>query len=378
MRYLVPVWLTAWMRAVLVPAWRRASGVWIGAGIGAGIVFGPTGMHAHDLTELAHDVPAVGIALAITWLLVFVPTARVLVHADGARFLRSLPHPRWSPRIVATLALLALQLPWLALWILGDGLRGFALVVALSAIIVVLAAVQLRPRRVHFPPWTRSYPALRGVYLRALKRRAGDALVRGVGLASLAGLVAALFVRNNGLVEGPAAVLGAGAIAIVLIPGWAGALMPLVEAQRASAWLASSLGMSAALRVTVLAVVVAGVYVAGTLIALVAATIAFSKLLGDSASLATLVNLSAVALTCAIGMALVTTRALVIADRQLADTDRTLVAPVRDVAGAPVRVVSGAVVASAAAVVCLAWLGVLGAPLVVGAGACALLTARPA
>ena len=38
----------------------------------------------------------------------------------------------------------------------------------------------------------------------------------------------------------------------------------------------------------------------------------------------------------------------------------------------------GVVVASAVAIVCLGWLGVLGAPLLVGVGGFALLTARPA
>ena len=368
------------MRAVVTPAFRRAIGVWIGAGIGGGIVFGPTAMHPHDLTQLSLTVPAIGAALAVIWLLVFVPTARVLVRADGARFLCSLPGPRWSPRIVAALALVVLQLPWLALWVAGEGLRGFAIVVGLTVVIALIATVQPRPRVARFPPWTRPYPALRGVYLRALKRRAGDALVRGVGLALLAGLAAALFVRNNTLANGSAAVLGTCVIAIVLLPGWVGALLPLVEAQRASAWLASSLGISSAMRVGVLATVVIGVYVFGTLLALGAAALGFATLFPDSAAatIESLAWLAAVSVTTAIGMGLVTTRALVVADRELAVADRSLAAPVRDIAGAPVRVVSGSVVASALAIVALGWLGVAGAPLVVVGGAFALLTARAA
>jgi hypothetical protein len=348
-------WLTVWTRAVVTPAWRRAVAVWIGTAMGGGIVFGPTGMHPRDLTELAVGVPAVGAALAITWLLVFVPTARVLVRAEGARFLRSLPGPRWPPRIIAAVALLVLQLPWLALWIAGDGLRGLAIVLGLSLVIALLATWQPRPRAARFPPWTRPYPALRGVYVRALKRRAGDALVRGVGLALLAGLAAALIVRNNALVGSNAATLGSGAIAIVLIPGWAGALLPLVDAQRASAWLASSLGMSPLLRVGVLVTVVVGVYIAGTLVALAAVAVGFATLFEHSASAtaSTVAWLSGVALACAIGMGLVTSRALVIADRELAQADRSLASPVREVAGAPVRVVTGSVVASALAVLCL-------------------------
>ncbi len=373
-------WLITWMRSVLPPAWRRAAGVWIGTGIGGGIVFGPTAMHPRDLTRLALGVPAVGAALAITWLLVFVPTARVLVRAEGARFLRSLPGPRWSPSIVAAVAMIALQLPWLALWIAGEGLLGLAIVVVLTLVITAIASVQLRPRVARFPPWTRPYPALRGVYLRALKRRAGDALVRGGGLAALAGIAAALIVRNNQLVDANAAVLGAGVISIVLIPGWAGALLPLVEAQRASAWLASSLGMSPLLRVGVLVTVVVGVYVAGTMIALGTIAIAYTNLFEHipSATNSTFAWICGVSLASAIGMGLITTRALVVADRELAHADRSLASPVRDVAGAPVRVVTGSVVASAAAVLCLGGLGVIGVALLVTIGICALLTARPA
>ncbi len=373
-------WLIAWMRAVLTPAWRRAAAVWVGAAIGGGIVFGPTAMHPHDVTELAHGVPAVGGVLAITWLLVFTPTARVLVRAEGARYLRSLPHPRTPPIAIAAVALVVLQLPWLLLWIIGDGARGLVFVLALSIVIAAVAALRLRPRKVRFPPWTRAYPALRGVYLRALKRRAGDALVRGVGLALLAGLAAALVVRNNGLVGRDAAALGAGAIAVVLVPGYAGALMPLVEAQRASAWLSSSLGMSPLLRLGVLATVVIGVYLVGTLVAVGALALGFATLFEGSASATneTLAWIGATGATSAIAMGLVATRALVVADRQLAVEDRSLSGAVREVRGAPVQVVSGTVVASAVAIACLGWLGVYGAAAAVGIGLVMLLTVRSA
>lgn len=339
---------------MVTPAWRRAAAVWIGAAMGGGIVFGPTGMHPHDLTRLALGVPAVGAGLALTWLLVFTPTARVLVRAEGARYLRSLPGPRWQPLVVGATALVVLQLPWLALWIAGDGVRGLAIVLALTVLIVLVASLRRRPRTAHFPPWTRPFPALRGVYVRALKRRAADALVRGVGLAILAGMVAGLVVRNNGLAGESAAPLGSGAIAIMLVPGWVGALLPLVEAQRSSAWLASSLGITQAMRITVLATVVAGVYLVGTAIALGAAGVTFAMSPW----------LAATAIVTSLGMSLVATRALLVADR--------------DVASAPVRVVSGAVVASALAVVCLAWLGILGALVLVGIGICAVLAVRPA
>jgi hypothetical protein len=48
----------------------------------------------------------------------------------------------------------------------------------------------------------------------------------------------------------------------------------------------------------------------------------------------------------------------------------------RDDKGAATRVVTGAIVASASAVIVLAWLGMIGAPVMVLVGVCALLTAR--
>lgn len=344
------------MRAVIGPANRRVTAVWLGAGIGGGVVFGPTGMHPRDLAEIAWHVPAVGGALALTWLLLYVPTARLLVRQEAGLYLRALPAPRWQPVVIGALAFLALQLPWLALWTIGAGWRGLGFVIALSVVIALVALWRPRPRRAGWPRWTTDRAALRGVYVRALRRRATDALVRGVGLAVLAGLAAGLVVHNNGLDGARAAVLGSGVIAIVLVPGWAGVLLPLVEAHRASAWLAASLGVSALSRTAVLALVVAGVYALGTLVA-VAATAAF-------VDARTIGHLAAVALVTSVGIALFATRALVRAER--------------DERNAASRVVVGAIVGSALAVICLGWLGVTGAGAMLLVGACALLGTRAA
>lgn len=358
LRYYLRVspWLRVWIRAVIVPASRRATAVWIGAGIGGGIVFGPTGMHPSDLTELALHVPGVGAVLCATWLLLFVPTARLLVRQDAAAYLRSLPASRWEPTLLAALALVGLQLPWLALWITGDGVRGLAIVVALSIVIAGVALVRPPRQRAGWPRWRSDRRALAGVYARALRRRATDALVRGVGLAVLAGLVAGLVVRNNALAGDRGAALGTGVIAIMLVPGWAGALLPLVEAHRASAWLAASLGISALARVAVLAFTVAGVYLLGTAVALVA-TFAFL----DARTIAWL---ALVALVTALGIALAVTRSLLSAER--------------DLAGAATRVVVGACTGSALAVICLGWLGLAGAPVMLVIGICAVVAVRAA
>src|SRR4051812_36567923 len=119
-------WIAVWTRAVVPPAWRRAAAAWIGCGLVAAVIFGPTAMHASDLTGLALRDPGVGAVLAATWLLVFVPTARMLVRPTTVAYLASLPGEPWAARAVATAALVGLQLPWLALWTIGEGALGVA------------------------------------------------------------------------------------------------------------------------------------------------------------------------------------------------------------------------------------------------------------
>ncbi len=388
--------LRVWTRAVVVPAWRRAAAVWVGAGIVGGIVFGPTGMHPRDLTRLAIAVPAVGVALAITWLLVFVPAARLLVRAEGARFLRSLPGPRWSPIAIAVVAIVVLQLPWVALWVAGDGARGIAIVVGWTAVIASVAAWRPRVRSGRVPRWRGGGRALAGVYARAVRRRASDAIVRGVGMAVLGGMAAALVVRNNGLAGREAAALGAGTITILLVPGTVGVLLPIVDAQRQSAWLARTLGISPAKRTAVLAGVIAAVYAVAAIVALGAVAFAIVVVLpalstegvGDAVRAgiavdaarahagATLAWIGGTSVVSAIGAALITTRAVIRAGDGERVVDAELSRDERDERGAAIRVVAGALVGAAIAVVALGWFGVAGAGAALALGACAVLTAR--
>ncbi|MEO7734484.1 MAG: hypothetical protein ABIY55_26245, partial [Kofleriaceae bacterium] len=121
-------WIEVWTRAVVVPAWRRALAAWIGCAIVAAVIFGPTAMHPADLTGLALDDPGVGVVLGATWLLIFVPTARTIVRAAPAAFLYSLPGDPRAAWAIGAVALVGLQLPWVALWIIGDGVRGLAVI----------------------------------------------------------------------------------------------------------------------------------------------------------------------------------------------------------------------------------------------------------
>jgi hypothetical protein len=325
------IWLRVWWRAVVTPAGRRAQGAWVGATIVGAIVFGPNGLPPHTLTDMAWHVPAVAAVLGMTWLLLFLPVARVLVRADGARYLYALPGPRRMSRLVAAGVMVALQAPWLALWILGDGARGALVVGAMSVAIAAIARWQPRPVRGRAPVWRGAGSALAAVYARALVRRAGDALVRGAGLAVLAGLAAGLIVRNNELTGLAAARAGAVTISVVLVPGWSGALLPLVDAHRATAWLAASLGIAEASRRAVLALMVAALYVTGAAIASLATIAVVAPVTAG--------GIAAAAIIAALAGSFVATRGLVWADR-------SQVAP-------GLRVVVGAIVASAVSVIAL-------------------------
>ena len=138
--------------------------------------------------------------------------------------------------LVAGAALVGLQLPWLALWLAGEGRAGSpssrSTTLADRRARGVAAAGGARAVR---RAGERPRPRSRGVYVRALRRRAGDALVRGAGLAVLAGVAGGLLVRNNQL----AGARGRGARRAGdrdrARAGAGRALLPLVDAHRADA-----------------------------------------------------------------------------------------------------------------------------------------------
>jgi hypothetical protein len=348
----VSTWVSVWTRAVIEPAWRRALAVWVGAAIASAIVFGPTGMQPADLTTLALHAPGVAAVLAATWLLLFLPTARAIVRADAASYLRALPGPWLAPKLVGAGALIAFQLPWIALWVIGEGVRGAGISGALTLVIALVARWRPRTGRPRAPAWHGSGAALRGIYVRALGRRAADALVRGAGLAILAGLAAGLVVRNNHLAGVDAAVMGASVIAIVVVPATVGPAVALLEAHRQSAWLAASLGISRATRVTALVSAVALVQLAASAIASATAAV----VLQETAPVAWIAMTS---LACGLGAALGNARVMLAA------------APAPSVAA---RLAAGAVVVAAMTVFWLGLLGVAGLAAITATALFALLT----
>lgn len=343
MRWPITPWAQTWIRAVVVPAGRRASAAWLGCAIVYAVTFGPTGLHARDVTGLALHHAGVLATLALTWILVFAPTARLLLRADAAAFLRSLPASRLLPIAITAAAIVILQLPWLALWAAGEGVLGLGVFSAITLVILALASWRPRASLAGWPVWRGSGRALRAIYLRALRRRAGDALVRGAGLSLLAGGAAGLFVRNNELVGADAATVGASVLAIALIPAHIGVSLVIAGVYRESSWLSASLGIAPATRTAALVFAFAIVHVGATLLGLAAALVLVET--SPVAAIDTVFWLGGTAL--AIGAASALGAACIVIDGESSPSLAS-------------RTVAGSVVIGAGAIFCLGLFGVAG------------------
>jgi len=262
-----------WYRAVIGPASRRAAAALIGTAIVGSVIFGPTAMRPSDLTELALHDRGVGVVLTAIWLLVFLPTARLIVRPTAAAYLTSLPGDPRAARALSAAALIGLQLPWLALWLAGEGALGLGVVIASTAVTVAVARWQPPRRRPRAPTWRRPGQALRAIHRRALRRRAGDALLRAAGLAVLAGLAGGLLVRNNQRTGEAAGVLAASVIAVVAIPAQISPALVTLAAYRDTAWLAQAFGIAPRARIAALGYAVAVIHLGASAIAAAAAMI---------------------------------------------------------------------------------------------------------
>jgi hypothetical protein len=238
------LWTYAWLRAVALPAWRRAAAVWLALGVIAGIVMGPTGLLPADVVDLLTHAPGAAMALGALWLALLHPVARLLVRAEAAAYLRTLPAPRGSPALPA-LALLGMQLPPPVLFAAG-GRPGLGAGVWLGLTAASYAAAQLglparRPRPLRWKSGGRAVSAI-------LARRliADDALLRAVAFAGLAGAGAALMIRGNQLEGGAAATIGLGAVIVLGTPAWAAVTLPLAVAHRRLWPLCATTGLSTA------------------------------------------------------------------------------------------------------------------------------------
>ncbi|HET9627637.1 MAG TPA: hypothetical protein VFP84_40045, partial [Kofleriaceae bacterium] len=206
-----------------------------------------------------------------------------------------------------------------------------------------------RPR---FPVWGGAGRALWAIHVRALRRRAGDAMMRGVGLAVIAGFAGGLFVRNNHLVGVDAAVMAASVIAVVAIPAQLGAGQVAFTTHRETAWLAASTGISRATRIATLAAVVAGIHA-------IAAGIASGAVIAIAGANGWV---PAVTVATAVGTALCEVRPM------LVHAESPTVAA---------RITLGAIVAAAVAILCLSVLGALGALATIAIGVVAIGVVKP-
>lgn len=101
----------------------------------ASVIFGPTGMRAAEVTHAMRASIPVAIALWAGWLVLSLPVARLALTPPGATYLRWLPAPRALFGLVAAAATMLVELPWVLLFLRGEGVSS-----ALTAALAVLAA----------------------------------------------------------------------------------------------------------------------------------------------------------------------------------------------------------------------------------------------
>jgi hypothetical protein len=291
-----------------LPALLRAVPAYAALAIIASILFSPNGMRAVDLLHVVAASPATAALLWGGWIVLIAPSARVLFETPETFFLRALPVPPWHFWLVHAAHLLALQAPWMLLWLRGEGpiaalaagvsaVAASAVVVArpraardllASALVLVAVAASLpAPIRLGLAlaasalavplAWSRATsrgvqrgrsrvggsaaPALLLTHAVVLARRDATTLLRGILAVMLGAAVFALLVRNNGFdAVGHEATLAllSGALPLAILTG--GVAVKAIETERRLEWLLLSTATSARLRaLTALAVpVIAG------------------------------------------------------------------------------------------------------------------------
>lgn len=126
-------------------AGRRAVPVFVGLGMLAGVLFGPTGMSPSTLVRAFHRSLGFRIAFFAAWLVLVLPACASLFRARGSDYLRSLPVPAVVWWAVLVVFLLLLQLPWAALWLAGAS--GGEAVGAVSVAAALSTLLATYPRR---------------------------------------------------------------------------------------------------------------------------------------------------------------------------------------------------------------------------------------
>jgi hypothetical protein len=269
---------------------------YVALAIASSVLFSPDGMRAADLLHVVATSPATAAFLWSGWLVLTMPAARVLFETPETFFLRALPVPPWHFWLVHAAHLLALQTPWMLLWLRGEGLvaalAAGAIAVAASAIIVarpqaardllasglVLLAVAVPlPALVRLGlglvasalavpvAWSRATSrsvrrgrarvggsaalALLLTHAVVLARRDATTLLRGVLAVILGAAAFALLARSNGpdtVGHEATLLLLSGALPLAILTG--GVAVKTIETERRLEWLLLSTGTSARLR----------------------------------------------------------------------------------------------------------------------------------
>lgn len=223
------LWTRAWHRAVARPAWRRAVVVWLSVGMVAGVVMGPTALGPGDVVALLWHPTAAAVGAGL-WLALLHPAARILVRAEAAAYLRTLPAPRAAGALPA-LHLVATHAPVAALLAAGGASRAACAVpLGLAAAQAALALAPTPRRRRGAPHWRSAGAGLRAVLLARLL--ADDAQARAPAFAALAGGGAALLLRANQLSGASASTVALGALAVLGTPAYASVVLPLTVVSR--------------------------------------------------------------------------------------------------------------------------------------------------
>lgn len=282
----------AYTGSVIAASLRRAAGVYVGIATICAVVFGPTGMRPSDVTHAAQTSVGFRLGLWAVWILALAPAARVLFRHRAIAYLRSLPvAAAWSASLAGG-ALLALQIPWIALFAAdrpisaaaaGAGAAGVHGLIAMRgrlrwlgvaaigglvaspAPAAVVAAAGAAALMVAIPSaWARSVErgGARGLRIRggrlfalafshglAIVRRQPSALARAAIIAAVGGGLVALSNRANDYDLAELALFSL-AVATVTLSIAVGAIAgALIEAERAARWLLDSTGTGGGARV---------------------------------------------------------------------------------------------------------------------------------
>jgi hypothetical protein len=174
----------------------RLTGFWIALAVLAGVLFGPNGLDARDVTRGLWATPWIAVALGALWALVHLRVARI---TDGREFdfTLALPLSKLDRALCLRLPIWAPHAVVGAFFARADGaLVGLGVAVALAIGTAALRALALRVERTkrERPPSPRGLIA---AHLRWASRADASAVARAAALAIACTLLAALAVANT-------------------------------------------------------------------------------------------------------------------------------------------------------------------------------------